>query len=763
MIGLDISLPNIVWIGVRESDIKNISDMFVASITIFGSGKNGNISMDSEYNRRFNHNQPIEEYDSFFQREMKKFIKSNKETVFLCYDALDCEKFDAELVSHIICFNSFALLKFFDSKFRQKRWAEGFVDVLPYKIINCKNALDNFDLKKSGKWVFQKDFSCGGNGTFLFENYLKASDNFFAYPDEKVIVTKFEQNNISVNIHAVIYQKEVVLFPLSIQLIDNKNYKLEYVGSDFSAAKCLKEDEYNSIVEAASAICKRMQDKGYLGICGIDFIIVDGKCYFMEVNARFQASSSLLNDFLLGNGFPSLQEYHMDSFYNNNCTLAFPPRFADGAQYIYHFNSKNCSKLLFTYNNLKTSNCFNVYDDDLSWNFVIDEGSYLFSIRSLGSISSITYQNDIRLYPDLKLCDFLINSSLTCRNLTNLKIALLSRGTRISFICRKMLDDLGGADIEEFSAITINLFDDFWITVPCNESQHEMSPFEITYDNDSFELKYYEKAVLPVKIMMKDTIGECKTCKGHLYKEIVYKSPDRLRIYHRDGCALQNAGVGCKFCDLFGSSESFHFVEICEALSAYFNCSGVRHFMIGGGSEIECNNCRNILMIAKYISSHTDKSIYVMSRPITDKEILLELKQNSVTEIAYNIEIFDEQIAKDVMPGKTKCSLEVYYKCLELATRVWGKKGQVRSMILLGFDDINTFNKGIEKLCSIGVAPMLSVFRPCTETPLENFASFDEETVMKYYNSAKRICAKYNMTLGPTCKACQNNTVVVDL
>ena len=760
---MDISPSNIVWIGVRESDIKNISDIFVASITIFGSGKNGNISMDSEYNRRFNHNQPIDEYDSFFQREMKKFIRSNKEVVFLCYDALDCEKFDSELVSHIICLNSFDLLRFFDSKFRQKRWAEGFTNVLPYKITNCKNVLDSFDLKKSEKWVFQKDFSCGGNGTFLLKKHSKANCKYFANPDENVMVTKFEQNNISVNIHAVIYQKEIVLFPLSIQLIDNDNYKLEYIGSDFSAAKCVKEDEYNSIAKSASVICKKMQEKGYLGICGIDFIIVDGKCYFMEVNARFQASSSLLNDFLLSKGFPSLQEYHMDSFYNSTCTLVSPPRFADGSQFIYHFNSKNYSKLLLTYNNLKNSNSFNVYDDDLSWNFVIDEGSYLFSIRSFGPISSITYQNDVRFYPNLKLCDFLINSSLTLSNLTKLKIALLSRGTRISFRGRKILDGLGGADIEEFSAITINLFDDFWITVPCNESRHEISPFEITYDNDRFELKYYEKVVFPIKIMMKDTIGECKTCKGHLYKEIVYKSPDRLRIYHRNGCALQNAGVGCKFCDLFGSSEPFDFGEICEALSDYLNCDEVRHFMIGGGSEMECNNCRNVLMIAKYISSRTDKSVYIMTRPITDKEILLELKHNSVTEIAYNIEIFDERIAKKVMPGKTKCSLNVYYKCLELATQVWGKKGQVRSMILLGFDDIDTFNKGIEKLCSIGVAPMLSVFRPCGETPLENFAPFDEDTVMKYYNSAKRICAKYNMTLGPTCRACQNNTVAVDL
>ena len=38
----------IIWIGIQESELQNTNHFFYGSITIFGSGKNGNYSFEKK-------------------------------------------------------------------------------------------------------------------------------------------------------------------------------------------------------------------------------------------------------------------------------------------------------------------------------------------------------------------------------------------------------------------------------------------------------------------------------------------------------------------------------------------------------------------------------------------------------------------------------------------------------------------------------------------------------------------------------------------
>ena len=64
-----------------------------------------------------------------------------------------------------------------------------------------------------------------------------------------------------------------------------------------------------------------MQKKGYRGVLGIDSIIYDDEVYFMEINPRFQNSSTILNKGLQENNLPSLQELHYNCFNDKNIQL----------------------------------------------------------------------------------------------------------------------------------------------------------------------------------------------------------------------------------------------------------------------------------------------------------------------------------------------------------------------------------------------------------------------------------------------------------
>lgn len=758
---------NYVWIGVRESDIADTNELFSKSITIHGSGKNGNISMEQIFRKRFNHNDDdFPEYNAFFTKTMYEIIKADPNVAFIQYDNFDCISFDNELKKRIVFRNDDDLLENINNKIALKKWAEEYVNVLPYKLLSGNQLTQSVlcsAFPNSEKLVVQKSFSCGGEGTFL----LSINQDQFELPisnEEQVIVTEFQENNVPINLHAVIYPEEVVMFPPSVQLISYEHKHLEYIGSDFSAYKYLSAKEKHLVTEAGLQICQALRQSGYLGICGIDLILTNDCCYFMEVNGRFQASSALLNQNLSKNGLPSLQEYHIDAFKNKKNTLPKPLNSAEGSMLVF-CQSEQFYKSKWLYNRLKHSTDFTVCDDSLNWANPIENGSYLFQLHSNNSISCITFQHTTRLHPNTIISPFQLDNTDSFSNLIKLKILLLTRGVSITSKVWNAMQKGSGVDWEEFGAITLKIFNRIWITSPCLEPWYTISPLEIDYDskNQKFILCYYGTPLFPVQIMESDSISLNKTKKGHCIKDIVYLNPDRLRIYHRNGCALQDQGLGCKFCDLYGTTEPFDVSDICEAISYYWKNERVDHFLIGGGSELSGDQCQSILDISKFIHSNTSKRIYLMSQPINDVEYLTKLKENGITEVAFNVEIFNRELAKKLMPGKSKNTLKYYCDSLSCAVKIWGATGNVRSAVLLGFDDINEFQKGIHSLCALGVSPILSVFRPCPDTPMENFMPPDEIEVMNYYEKADTICRSYGMHLGPSCQACQNNTVALDM
>jgi len=127
--------------------------------------------------------------------------------------------------------------------------------------------------------------------------------------------------------------------------------------------------------------------------------------------------------------------------------------------------------------------------------------------------------------------------------------------------------------------------------------------------------------------------------------------------------------------------------------------------------------------------------------------------------MAFNIEIFDRALASQYMPGKGTIPLERYISALTEAVYLMGRQGNVRSMLLVGFDSKGTLLEGVKKLCEIGVQPMLSVFRPMPGTPLEKMLPPRLQDTLEIFNRASDICRQYGLTLGPSCSDCQNNTL----
>ncbi len=760
-------MRELYWLGIRESDIADTNGIFAGSATIFGTGSSNCRVMEREFRRRIDHNGECPGYDRFMLCSMQQILSEHPEARFVAYDPQDYAGFPDSLQNRFVCQNSYELLHRLNSKFYQKQTLKQRVPVLPYATLSSGEYSSEAVRKlfpKAQRLVVQRDFSCGGSGTFLLDI---EQDTFFPSvipPEEPCIVTAFEEHSISVNIHCVLYTDDFLLFAPSVQIIRQDSPKLEYIGSDYSSFQTLSVAEQEQVRKLAVAVCRYLQAEGYLGVCGIDMLLSGGECYFMELNPRFQASSALLNRTLIRESFPSLQKYHLDAFFHASCTLRHPPCCASGSMLVFHFHEESARRLRWLWKAAKQSESFILCDDGLCWEQEMEDGCYAFQIQSTDAMSCVTFQHTLRLHPNLSLSQFDVSNALSYDNLLKLKLLLLARGVSITEVAWCAAQRSGGVDWEEFCAVTLKLGRDIWITSPCMEKWQELSPLQIDAESDNgrFFVRYYGERLMSVEIMPEDPLGSKVTQRGTLYRNIAYLNPDRLRIYHRDGCVLQDCGKGCQFCDLFGTGKSISFDEICEVLDAYRDETRVSHYLIGGGSDRPEAEYQSILRIATYLHTQSNKHIYVMSQPIAGPTLLQKLALSGVTEVAFNVEMFDAQIAAMTMPGKSRHSVEHYMECLRDAVAIFGSNGEVRCAVLVGFDEIGQFKDGIRRICETGASPMLSLFRPASGTPLANYMPLNETDAFIFYQSAKDICDEFSVRLGPSCRACQNNVIVLD-
>ena len=759
---------NIYWISTRESDLIGAEDLFEGSITIFGSGKKKNISMEKCLNKRHDYCADFDEYENFMQFQIEKIIKQNPEIRFIQYSPIDCYYLPQKLQGYFIYQNPYDIILLLENKIYSKIWLQNHVDLLPMVTIIGNEFSYQYLCKMMqgvSEFIVQGKDSWGGSGTFYLAKDNEAEIKRELSDHEVYMVTPYCDKSISVNVHAVIYEEYIQYFPASIQIIKCTN-TMEYRGADFASYSMLTQNQKMSVQATVQTVCIQLQKTGYRGVCGVDILLWNNIAYFMEVNPRFQSSTALLNTHLKKQGFPTVQEYHMEAFKKKKPQRASDLQIIEGSFYTFYYHKKFHDYIKWYYDHAKSLNEeeLSLIDDDLDWNNKLDEGTYLFKLVFNRNISfTDTYLKEARIHVNVSDSWPVLDQSVIhdAQSLLFLKIMLLCRGISILPTAMTYLTLNGDIDCEEFSAVTLQLKDDIWVTAPYGSILYNLSPFTIDYDSASLQLvlNYFGKSLLITDVQKKDVYYDCKTKQDHYMSEIMYIGLDRVRVFFRNGCYFREKGKACKFCDLIGTKNDFTTEEIYQTFEKYKTYPQVNHYLIGGGSDVPNSSYSRIISLANYIKRETDKPIYVMCLPCTDEHTLLQMKEAGITEIAFNIEIFDRNYAKLLMPGKGAIPYQTYTNALEKAVNIWGNTGKVRSIILIGIDEEETLLSGIEQLCRIGVTPILSYLQALPDTPMEHYIGPSELEVQSLYYKILEICQKYNIELGPECSLCQSNVI----
>lgn len=767
-------MDKLVWTGARASDVQRAEKLFDSSVTIFG---NNDGILNRAYcvsnNVRLNHNNYSKEASDFILQQQLEILSRNPNIQFMSYNPNYIYGADERIVSQTVCLNDKALMRTLDNKIAFRKWVQEMdISLLEYNVVKGNEVKSVIDTIYGGcDVVVQHPGSSGGEGTFLFGTCCANTARLL--PDQEYLVTKYAEKSVAINTHCIIYDDGYMLLTPSVQIIVNVEGTLLYRGADFIEYNNLDMSMDLEFRRQTALICTRLLESGYRGVLGIDAVISGEIVYIQEINNRFQGSTYLLNIALHNAGLPSVQELNYQAFYggrkpknaDNIEALKVPYSYfvfaADGGN-----NNEDFEHAKYMYGKMVNESipetvCFE--DDGLSFDVNIEHGAPLFEIVFNVNISSIVDDGGItlRIHPCLEVPSVEWKNKI--RNLTDLtvlKTSLINEGIVLTTSVKDFLSSKYGL-LKDFS-LDLLIKGGHYINCPTSMKLVSLSPFELDSDNNGFVLSYYGKRLIPVEYVHRLAPPRLQTTLGVNLGEMVYFATDRLRLQYTPACVFGGSKpTACRFCETFGISSEFKIQDILEAIDICFKMEPLpfRHILVGGRSDEPEVGRKNIMLICERIRKYSEMPIYLMCLPPERLVDIDDYINTGVTEFGFNIEVFDRTIAGGYMPGKGCIPVDRYLKALAYAAERSGKNGEVRCAFIVGLETLDSLLAGVEAVCRIGAAPILSAFRPIDGTPMQDIIQLSSVELVRAAYAAEEICQQYGMSLGPQCSACQNNTI----
>lgn len=291
------------------------------------------------------------------------------------------------------------------------------------------------------------------------------------------------------------------------------------------------------------------------------------------------------------------------------------------------------------------------------------------------------------------------------------------------------------------------------------------SIYSIDYKDDEFFLKEDNNKICSVNIIQPpDFALESSTLpNGELITNLINIHGDRIRIQPIEGCANI-----CRFCSLNRKKYKLNSIQdLDDAFTYAMNKVGFRHVLISGGSPVNNQNDFDYLNnIYRFFGEKYGKTypIDIMLVPrglfINDnsdeayEQFLKELKGWNISGLYINLELYNDFYRQKYIPQKDAIGKGSYFKFIKLAIKIFGR-GNVKSCIIIGLEDIKDSIQAVHKLCAIGCIPVLSPYIPNDKDTFLPTPDVMKDVLLK----TKEITDKFGVELGPTCNYCKHNTI----
>jgi len=225
-----------IWVGLRESELYNVNEFFSESITLYGENSEKNTSYCEKYDQRKcfesdpkRKNFYIAQMVQLAQHDKVQFMFYNGKTAYALIDMCD------DIRPFCGCLNNLHVLNMLDDKIYTRAWMSNYIPSLPSTILPGTECSYRELVKRfcnASQFVVQENNSAGGKGTFLLTaNSANQVENQIK-PEQLYMVSTYFKNSASVNLHLIISDDRVLVFPGSLQIIETVDNRLLYCGAD---------------------------------------------------------------------------------------------------------------------------------------------------------------------------------------------------------------------------------------------------------------------------------------------------------------------------------------------------------------------------------------------------------------------------------------------------------------------------------------------------------------------------------------------------
>jgi radical SAM protein (TIGR04043 family) len=188
-------------------------------------------------------------------------------------------------------------------------------------------------------------------------------------------------------------------------------------------------------------------------------------------------------------------------------------------------------------------------------------------------------------------------------------------------------------------------------------------------------------------------------------------------IYQR--CIYWACGEACKFCGIELSLQNDTTIEektysqMNEVIAVAKKEGRCNHMTLTSGTdELDDKGANRYIQMLKGIKkSYPDLPLHIQIEPLKELTYLKQLKSAGADTIGIHLEILDDDLRKEITPGKYNIPYSLFKENWKYALNIFGRN-QVDSFILTGFgESIDEFSTMIEPLISIGVIPFITPVR----------------------------------------------------
>lgn len=360
------------------------------------------------------------------------------------------------------------------------------------------------------------------------------------------------------------------------------------------------------------------------------------------------------------------------------------------------------------------------------------------------------------------------------RALAELKFGLLLNGIKVSQNAAAQLVRTK-PEIRARSGVSggldIVFANDVYVNCTTQESIAKASPFSLDFLDNAFVVLKNDVRQTAVSICLQPAYYDQKTSAGiPMVKVGQMCSVDRICISMSRSCVFWKKDWRCRFCSIGTNTASEALIKTPEMIAetvfaaAHDPILPARHVLIGGGTPNNKDRGAHFAaQCCEAIKKQIDISIYVMIAPPRNLDDINRLHDSGANELGLNIEFYSDEALRQYTPGKySQVGRDHYFKALERAVHVFGPVN-ARAIMIAGLEDFSHTIAGAKHLASMGVMPIISPFRPLKGSMLADTKTMPVDSYVDLFFTIRDICKEYNIIPGPTCKACQNNTLALPI